>query len=695
MDCHPIQQVLALLNSARAVFAPSTEIPVSSSEQNFFNSIQAQTHCTNGKGYGSAGQSPAVQSSAGQNPAVRSQGLKPLLKRWCSRVGSSLLLSSAAVLGMGGHAAHAAEELALKLGPIQQTIAIQDLKTFAETGRVPASLWLYAPLMTPEVQQAIGSHLPLESHGGGALVDELLSTSAGERLLKTLNSVIPNSTQADLQQALARAAASPEGLSFLGFVAEFPHQKMVIDLSAGIRLASQMNLPYWQSKALSSILERELTVADVDTLETDLNPAERGRQWVRQQTMYFRDRDRHRSIPVDIYWARKTSGPLIVLSHGFGADRRFLGYLAYHLASHGFTVVALEHPRSNVTWLSSVMNNQFLYRNVSDILPASEFVDRPQDVSFLLSELEQLNHSSRYLKGRFNTEQVTVIGHSLGGYTALALAGAQLDLQKLDQFCDSASKYGLSVSDWLQCTATDLAAKDTKGLSDRRVKRIIALNPVVGRLFNPNSIANIRIPVLITSSTSDAITPAVSQQLLPFAQLQTEQKYLLTAIGATHLSVGDPENLNHALTDSLFIRERPNHETEAMRTLTKGVALSFIKQDTPDAHTYHPFLSEAYAQSLSTADLKLRLNSTLSTNLSKWLGMAALPLEQMTLMPSPPQPRQGLTLNVALLGVTGLLASVPVVLFILPGNWRSPNSRLFRRDWYRLKRDRSNDTDQP
>ena len=68
----------------------------------------------------------------------------------------------------------------------------------------------------------------------------------------------------------------------------------------------------------------------------------------------LRDRSRERSIPVDIYWSEATHGPLVVISHGFGADRRFFAYLAQHLASHGLTVVSVEHPGSNVASLISL-----------------------------------------------------------------------------------------------------------------------------------------------------------------------------------------------------------------------------------------------------------------------------------------------------------------------------------------------------
>lgn len=567
-------------------------------------------------------------------------------------------------------------------------MAIDDLEQFAFSGEIPASLRLYAPLLTADVQQALSSRLSLDPDVGEALIDDLMQTSAGARLLSALELAIPDSDPAQIQAALTLAARQIEGLSILSVLRAYPEETITIDASSALALASQINLPYWQSQALSSILERDLTV-QTEPWQADFNPAETGSEWVRQQTLTFQDFDRDRTIPVDVYWSRRTQGPLVVLSHGFGADRRFLGYLAYHLASYGLTVVALEHPGSNVTWLTQISMGQAENGVLGNILPASEFIDRPKDISFVLNELERLNDYSLLLRRKFNTEQVTVIGHSLGGYTALVLAGARLDLANLRQFCDARRLVGLAPADWLQCAAVDLPeAQVTADLQDVRVAQVIALNPVAGRLLEEASLAEIQVPTLIVAGTDDSITPAVSQQLIPFGQLQTSQKYLLTAIGGTHLSVGDPDNLNQALTQSLFVRERRGEETEPLRQVLRGVSLAFVKQLTPEADRYAPFLSAAYAQSFSTADLRLRLNTELPANLSNWLRMAALPIEQFVSATLLQQDKRREEMCSA--DVTCLLNRLPLVMFILPGGLPLVGGQLFQLDrWQRASRRRS------
>jgi hypothetical protein len=213
-------------------------------------------------------------------------------------------------------------------------------------------------------------------------------------------------------------------------------------------------------------------------------------------------------------------------------------------------------------------------------------------------------------------------------------------------------------------------------LQDQRVARVIALNPVIGRLFNSQSLADLKIPTLMLSGTGDTITPAVSQQLLPFTQLGGE-KYLLTAIGGTHLSVGDPTNLNQALTESLFVRERPGEETEALRHLLKGVTLAFVQQMTPNAERYKPFLSADYVQSFSSPTLQFRFNTQLSEKLVSWLKTAALPLEQVAI----PQTLQIPISNGGEFEMgygLYLLGGLPLVMFILPGSAPLAALRWFR-----------------
>jgi predicted dienelactone hydrolase len=527
------------------------------------------------------------------------------------------------VLGLGSAApGQAAETLLLRVGPLSQRVDLNDLEHFSETGEVPPSLKLYRPLLTPQLAEALQGRLSLDPAISSLVLEEVLRSSSGKQIIQTLKNISPSLTPTDLRQALSEAALDPQGLSLLRMLRAMPQDTVEINFSALIALASQFNLTRLENASLGRVLEHELLVPDAPAPSTKLllDPTQPGPVAVEMWELNLRDRSRQRNIPVDLYWSRDTRGPLVILSHGFGADRRFFAYLAQHLASYGLTVASVEHPGSNVAALLSSPQDAN-GRRTNRLLPATEFLDRPQDISFVLDRLANLNEASFSLRGRLDTENVTFIGHSLGGYTGLALAGAKLDTRSLQQFCENILPSGLSPADWLQCAALDLPI-DTADLSDPRITRLIAMNPLTGQLFGADGLSQIQVPTLMVASSFDGVTPIASQQLRPFEQL-AGPKHLVTVIGGTHLSVGDPQNLNPELSRFPFTPELPGEATARLREFLQGVSLSFILQETSAANQYAAFLTPGYAQAYSTADLPLRLSEALPSSVERWLKLAA------------------------------------------------------------------------
>ncbi len=494
----------------------------------------------------------------------------------------------------------AAERVTLKLGGFESAIAISELEQFAKTGIVPPQLQLYSAFLTPQVRKTLNSRLQVDPKLADGYIAQLSASPYGKQLLKYLGVAIPELTLPQLQTAFSLAAQQANGVSVVSLIKAYPQDNIVIDATAAIALAVQFNPSYLQSQAVGSSLADKLAVTSSTDFKPSFDPAILGKSKVIEQTIVFQDRQRDRNLPVDIYYPQQNSllsalrpTSLVVISPGLRADRKFFSYLARHLASHGLTVAALEHPDRTVS--------------PNSLLPATEFINRPKDISFLLDEFSKLNQQPGALQGKLNTEKVSIIGHSLGGYTALAVAGGELNLQQLRQACKGVNPLAQAPADWLQCGAATLIDSKVE-LQDERIKNAIALNPVVGQLFGENGLSKINIPVLVLASTDDAITPVLNHQLRPFTQLGA-QKYLVTAIGGTHLSVGNPNS--QALTGLGVIKERRGAEAQPLRQLISGVSLAFINQLTPNAQIYQTFLTPAYAQSLSTPNLPLRLSTEL------------------------------------------------------------------------------------
>ncbi|MBD2040470.1 alpha/beta hydrolase [Microcoleus sp. FACHB-672] len=511
--------------------------------------------------------------------------------------------------------ASAAERVMLRLGPFQQSVEIADLERFAETGEVSTNLQPIAYLLTPDVRRVLSDRLELSPDQASDLVDELLKSPGGDRIVQAVRLILPGIGIEQVEAALMLAARQANNVSISSLFRALPGETITVDLSALVSALSKLNLPYLGTKALDSYLQQESSVEHEPVLP-NFNPAAAGDKPVRQQTLTFSDRQRGRSLPVEVYWSTQSADsqqPLVVISHGLGSDRQALAYLASHLASHGMTVAAVEHPGSNVAWQAGAP----ITLDPSQLLAPSEFIDRPLDVSFVLDEFAKLNRQSGLLQGKLNTDQVSMIGHSLGGYTALALAGGELQLDELRDFCKNKLPVGYSAADWLQCSAANLIG-NRRQLQDERVVQVIALNPIVGRLFGQTGLSKVTTPTLILAATEDVLAPALNHQLQPFTQLAGD-KYLITAIGGTHLSVTESANLTRAGGQNSIVKERRGADIEPLRQLLQGVSLAFIKQQTPEAQTYAPFLSPTYARSLSTQALPLRLSTELPANLSRWL----------------------------------------------------------------------------
>ena len=181
--------------------------------------------------------------------------------------------------------------------------------------------------------------------------------------------------------------------------------------------------------------------------------------------------------------------PLYVLLHGTTGNWRNLSWLAARLAENGAVVCAADHPG---------------YTS-GDATPASVIRawDQPLDAAFLAGEMLR----SRF-KDAIDQTRIFAVGYSLGGYSALALAGARLDLRRYVDFCaknqDRSSRYfrpvlpGLTEQDFAE------AARDLK---DPRFAKVVAIAPGFVEAFTPESLKGIAIPVLIVGGGKDQNIP--------------------------------------------------------------------------------------------------------------------------------------------------------------------------------------------
>jgi predicted dienelactone hydrolase len=162
--------------------------------------------------------------------------------------------------------------------------------------------------------------------------------------------------------------------------------------------------------------------------------------------------------------------PLVIISHGSGGTHLSHRELARHLASRGFVVGVPEHPHDN--------------RNDNTLANRVELLSqRPGDVRMVADWFFDHSRFSPFLK----PDVFSVVGHSMGAYTALAVAG------------------GVPTS--LPHQSADRLPKRIEIEPDPRVQSLVLLAPATPWFRFRGSLDRVRTPILMIASYHDELAP--------------------------------------------------------------------------------------------------------------------------------------------------------------------------------------------
>ena len=206
--------------------------------------------------------------------------------------------------------------------------------------------------------------------------------------------------------------------------------------------------------------------------------------------------------------------PLVIASHGHDANRFFVNYLTEHLASYGFVVMAVNHA-GNATGDTMFPMPDYI-KGIGDAM-----VLRPEDVQRQIDFAGTLSAQDGALPGLIDLEHIAVLGHSYGGYTALAAAGARVNLTPTRAWCDSVANDPAVTSSWgyfFICTSlvnneaqsikllgADVQPGDLWPAFDiSGVDAIVAL-AAFGMPFADGSLDNVTVPALVIVGTADSL----------------------------------------------------------------------------------------------------------------------------------------------------------------------------------------------
>lgn len=168
--------------------------------------------------------------------------------------------------------------------------------------------------------------------------------------------------------------------------------------------------------------------------------------------------------------------PLVILSHGDGSTPLAYRTIAQFLARNGFIVGVPQHPFNN-------RENNTLSGTIDNLK------NRPTHIRTVIDWFLKENSFSPSI----HSNNISLIGHSMGGYTALAVAGGvptSFPSESPDQ-----KPYCLSVD------------------HDKRVQSLILLAPAAGWFRERGALEDVNIPILMITGEKDTITPSFTGNL--------------------------------------------------------------------------------------------------------------------------------------------------------------------------------------
>lgn len=169
--------------------------------------------------------------------------------------------------------------------------------------------------------------------------------------------------------------------------------------------------------------------------------------------------------------------PLILISHGSGGSHLLYRTLAHYLACNGFIVGMPEHPFNN-------RNNNTLEGTVENL------ENRPRHIHTAIDWFFESEKFARFLKA----DSISMIGHSMGGYTSLAVAG------------------GIPTS--FPNESLDGKPKQINVEHNRKIKSLVLLAPATVWFKDKGALSGVDIPILMIAGEKDQYTPHFHAQIV-------------------------------------------------------------------------------------------------------------------------------------------------------------------------------------
>ena len=366
---------------------------------------------------------------------------------------------------------------------------------------------LRAPLLR---DRSFGSQL-LDSWAGGQMlaeVGDLLTTSDGR------------STAPELHSTLRQLLRQRREVTVLALLRALPEPRLRLRLDALLSLAEQ-----WRRQI-------EQQAAALSALQALQLPSRSGRPLIPAEPQQAARRvllpvpHRQEPLPVDLWPARGPAAaghPWLLVLPGLGGNADQLGWFAGALAQRGWSVAVPQHPGSDGQALREALDGR------SPPPGAATLATRLQDVEAVFRARRQ---GQLDLPGT----GVVLVGHSLGGLTALLAAG-MAPAPGLEHRCGRAIER-LPIGNPSRLLQCELVTTGVPAALQRPadLRGLVLFNSFGSLLWPDGLAASAPVPLLIVGGSLDLVTPPLEEQLQLFLPAGDPRSRLVLVEGGSHFS---------------------------------------------------------------------------------------------------------------------------------------------------------------
>ncbi|OIP69312.1 MAG: hypothetical protein AUK48_14705 [Oscillatoriales cyanobacterium CG2_30_44_21] len=536
------------------------------------------------------------------------------------RPATLMILLGAIASGSIAKPSEAAETVNFRFSVFEVSISVDDLEIFSKTGELRGALDMASRYISASDLANFQRILTERADVPITVLSRFLYTSQGERMLDILGEYINTGPNLSGNRAIRAAAVlatadKQNGLSLLNFLRKFPTSDIYFDIQSGLQTVSELSDLVQSTQKIVATVNAEASRQALANPQNTSAPQladlriKGDRQWERYSFNAPALNSKY-EIPFYLFVPkpnnanlRAKSIPAIIIYPGLISAREPLLYLAEHLASYGFAVILTVSPNSSIDQL-----DKLIVGLASEIAPPQSFVERPQDISAVLDYVEKLPSINNTGGQDINWNNVGIVGHSFGGYAALALVSdAQLQFADLAKVCQAKNEWNPSLL--LQCVALGLPNQTYK-LGDPRIKSAIAVSPVTSYVLGKAALSKIKVPVAIMGSSDDTFAPVVSEQIIPFTWLTNENRYLVLLNRAGHTAVTAITSSDRLAPEVSNILAGSN--PIASQNYLKLLSVAFFKKHLLQDSLYDRYLTPAYFDSISARSAQVSLLRSLS-----------------------------------------------------------------------------------